>query len=150
MRTVALDGVKEAVADLFGQDPDVIAVYLFGSAARGSAGPGSDVDLAFLMGRGFDRMERFDFVLDANVRLEEALGIAVDVVLLNGADPVLQQEVRRLHALVLERDRSARLEWEVWSRKLWFDRQPAHRRYMNALSERYQREDSHGRSPRGG
>jgi uncharacterized protein len=37
---------RRALAELFGRHPDVVAAYLFGSQARGDAGPLSDVDLA--------------------------------------------------------------------------------------------------------
>ena len=44
---IVLDGERwRALAELFERQPDVVAAYLFGSQARGDAGPLSDVDSA--------------------------------------------------------------------------------------------------------
>lgn len=51
------------VADVYGTDPRVVAVVLFGSFARGDAMPGSDVDLLIVLAsderRFLDRIEDF-------------------------------------------------------------------------------------------
>jgi uncharacterized protein len=45
--SILLDGERRrGLAELFEREPDVVAAYLFGSQARGEAGPLSDVDLA--------------------------------------------------------------------------------------------------------
>lgn len=55
------------VTDVYGTDPRVAAVVLFGSFARGDAVPGSDVDLLIVLGaderRFLDRIP--DFMPDA-------------------------------------------------------------------------------------
>jgi predicted nucleotidyltransferase len=44
---ILLDGKRRrGLAELFEREPDVVAAYLFGSQARGDAGPLSDADLA--------------------------------------------------------------------------------------------------------
>lgn len=134
------------VAALFETDRRVVAVYLFGSAARNPAAAPRDLDLAFLMATEFDPLVDFDFSLRARTRFEEACGVPVDVVVLNTADPVLQYQVRRDGRVLLDRDRAARLAWEVHSRKLWFDRQPAHALFMRKVEERLLgAEADHGR-----
>lgn len=47
-RHAACAALAEAVAD----ESDVVAAYLFGSVARGTAGPQSDVDVALLLAPG--------------------------------------------------------------------------------------------------
>lgn len=64
-------------------------VRVFGSAARGEAGPDSDIDLlvAFGPGRGF--RDLMDFCEEA----EAALGRRVDVVLEDGLSPYIRERV---------------------------------------------------------
>ena len=112
-----------------------MAAYLFGSVARGTHGPHSDVDLALLMradpapglrGLGFD----VAFVL------EPLLKRPVDVVVLNGAPPELVHRVLRDGVLVLERDRRARVRFEVRARALYFDLAPLRKLYRRVSSTR--------------
>lgn len=140
MGTKEIDKVTQAVGAYFKNDDQVIAVYCFGSVAREDSQGASDIDLALLMRGGFDYVGNFDYVLKAKGALEDALGVSVDVVMLNHADPVLQYQVRRDGVVVLEKNRKARIEWEVRSRKLWFDLQPAHRLYADKMAKRYARE----------
>lgn len=108
--------------------PGVVAVYLFGSVARGQARPSSDVDLgvlyevtppATLDGLG----------LDLATELEAALGRRVDLVVLNRASADLIHRVLRDGILVVERDRRRRIEFEVNSRNEYFDLAPIRAQY---------------------
>jgi predicted nucleotidyltransferase len=64
-------------------------VRVFGSAARGEAGPGSDLDLlvAFEPGRGFRDL------MDLCEEVEAALGRRVDVVVEDGLSPCIRDRV---------------------------------------------------------
>jgi len=66
-------------------------VRLFGSEARGEAGPKSDVDLLvrFAPGRGFRDL------MDFCEEVEEALARKVDVVTEDGLSPFIRQRVLR-------------------------------------------------------
>jgi predicted nucleotidyltransferase len=108
--------------------PAVIAAYMFGSIARGTAGPRSDVDLAMLLsapppptleGRLFDY----------EAELERTLRAPVQIVVLNHAPPDLIHRVLRDGRLLLDRDASARIQFEVKSRNEYFDLLPFLRRY---------------------
>lgn len=70
-----------ALRKLFASDPRVLAVFLFGSQADGTATARSDIDLAVLFGRDLD----FKAELDFQVALCDVLEIyeKVDVVNLN-------------------------------------------------------------------
>jgi uncharacterized protein len=59
-----------------------------------------------------------------------------DVVLLNRAPRLLQGEVLREGKLLYEADRTARVEYEVRARTLWFDFQPRLRVHQEALLQR--------------
>jgi predicted nucleotidyltransferase len=78
----------------FSQRPEIAAVFLFGSLARGEARPDSDLDLGVLLTRGGveARVNRPQLVLDMMSIWERP---DVDVVILNGAPPLLLHRVVR-------------------------------------------------------
>jgi predicted nucleotidyltransferase len=108
--------------------PDVVAAYLFGSHARGTARDDSDVDVAVLV-RGEPASTLEGLGMDLLAQLEHDLGRPVDLVVLNRAPADLSHRVLRDGRLVLERDRSARIAFEVKARNEYFDMQPILRRY---------------------
>jgi len=93
---------------------DIVAAYLFGSLAQGRATPRSDIDIAVLLKRAA-RPEASD--LDRQLQLmDEFCRYAdreVDVVILNTAPPLLRHQVLRYGRRIFERDRQARVDFEV-------------------------------------
>ena len=108
-----------------------IAVYLFGSVARGEAGAKSDVDLGVLFATDPPAtLDAPQFALE--VELGRLLRAPVQVVALNRASADLVHRVLRDGRLVLDRDRAARIRFEVRLRNQYFDM--AH---VRALYRRY-------------
>jgi uncharacterized protein len=108
--------------------PAVVAAYLFGSVARGTAGPHSDVDLALLLETSPPPTIE-GHLFDYEAELERRLGAPVQLVVLNHAPPDLIHRVLRDGRVVLDRDASARIRFEVKSRNEYFDLLPFLRRY---------------------
>jgi uncharacterized protein len=107
---------------------EIVAAYLFGSEARGSARSDSDADLALLFAAAPARTlgsQPFRLADD----LSGALGRRVEVVVLNTAPADLVHRVLRDGELLLERDRSARVRFEVAARNVYFDMKPHLDRY---------------------
>jgi len=104
------------------------AVYLFGSVARGTAGPDSDVDVGVLF-----QEEPAAVLSSSTLRLEGALedllGLRCQVVAMNTAPVDLAIRILRAGVLLLDRDRSARIRYEVRTRNEYFDLEPHLRRY---------------------
>lgn len=110
---------------------DVIAAYLFGSHARGTAGPQSDVDIAILLPEAPPRtLLGQPFALEDDLR--EMLGIEVQLVILNTAPADLIHRVLRDSSLMLDRDPGARIRFEVSARNAYFDLKPFLDRYRRA------------------
>ncbi|MGH7857145.1 MAG: type VII toxin-antitoxin system MntA family adenylyltransferase antitoxin [Candidatus Binatia bacterium] len=115
---------------LAGRAEDLAAAYLFGSVARGEAGPTSDVDLAVLFGATPPpTLEGLAFDLQDDLGRE--LGRPVQLVVLDRAPVDLVHRVLRDGILVLERDRSRRIAFEVRSRNEYFDLVPILDRYRH-------------------
>ena len=105
-----------------------MVVYLYGSVARGDDRPGSDIDVGVLYRR--DPPATFEGLpLRLEGEIERQLGRATQVVTLNTAPADLRARVLRDGVLILDRDTSARIRFEVQTRNEWFDLQPILREY---------------------
>jgi predicted nucleotidyltransferase len=107
---------------------DVLAAYLYGSRARGTASPESDVDLGVLL-KAPPAATLSNVARDFEATVERALGLAVEVVVVNTAPADLVHRMLRDGLILLDRDRAARLRFEVQSRNEYFDLEPVRRRY---------------------
>jgi predicted nucleotidyltransferase len=109
----------------------IVCAYLFGSVARGTAGKGSDVDVALLLERD-PPPTLAESKVGMESRLEAATRLPVDLVVLNGAPVELVHRVLRDGVLVHEADRSARVRFEVRARNEYFDLKPILDEYRRA------------------
>lgn len=108
--------------------PPVAAAYLFGSVARGTAGPASDVDVAVLFASPpAPELSAQPFALEDE--LTSRLGRPVQVVSLHSAPVDLVMRVLRDGRLVVDRDPSKRIAFEVRARNEFFDLKPFLDRY---------------------
>jgi predicted nucleotidyltransferase len=125
LRTRAVVALEQSFAE---HAEDVVFAYLFGSVARGDARSTSDLDVAIM----FDETPPSTLeALPTNLALKlgTIAGVPVDLVVLNRAPPDLAKRVLRDGILVLDRDRSRRLAFEVRVRNDYWDMQPVWRRY---------------------
>jgi predicted nucleotidyltransferase len=105
----------------------IAAAYLFGSVARGTARPDSDVDVGVLY--SVDPPKTLAGMFDLEGDLESAFGVPVQVVVLNYAPVDLIIRVLRDGKLLVDRDRSRRIQFEVRSRNELWDLEPYLRLY---------------------
>ena len=109
------------------------AIYVFGSVARGTTGPSSDVDVAVLWPVDPPlTLEGPAEMLAASI--ERLLQGPVDLITLNRAPADLVHRVLRDGVLVLDRDPAARIRFEVQARNEYFDLLPLLRRYRRLHS----------------
>jgi predicted nucleotidyltransferase len=93
--------------DVLAQRSEVLEAYLFGSRARGDATARSDIDVAVTVQQP-TRSGGFGYQAELATELMAALGESrIDVVLLNGADPLLYHRVLRDGVRVWARDLAA-------------------------------------------
>ncbi|GAB6039496.1 type VII toxin-antitoxin system MntA family adenylyltransferase antitoxin [Endothiovibrio diazotrophicus] len=106
------------------------AILLYGSHAKGTAGPASDVDLGLLAGG--EHPDPFE-LMTARTELEEWLGRPVDLVLLDGVSPILAMEALRHHRLLHLADRTAWEAFQVRAMREYFDLKMVRRPIEEAL-----------------
>lgn len=92
----------DAVARIFAAEPDVLAVYLLGSAVSGRLRPDSDVDLAVMPepGHFFDASRMIELAAEATL----ALGRDVDPGLLSSRNLVYAREALLTGERIFSRD----------------------------------------------
>lgn len=142
-----LSQLKDVVPSIVARH-QVDAAYAFGSVARGTVTPFSDVDVALLLTKLLPPYEQLQLELLVQGEIEDASGLyPVDVRAINRAPLMLQGRIVQHGILLYERDRARRVAFEVVTRKRYFDFAPVARRLRDAYLARV-REDGlfHGRS----
>jgi predicted nucleotidyltransferase len=125
--------------------PEVVAAFLIGSQARGSAGPLSDVDVAILHAPGLSPRERLDLRLSLAASAGATLGTPeVDIVLLNDAPPLLRHRALRDGILLLDHNSKERISFQVRTLNDFVDTEPL-RQLVALRLRRSIAEDSFGR-----
>lgn len=128
--------IEQRLRQLLATAPaDVVAAYLFGSVARGQARSGSDVDVGVLFREGL-RARLADPASRLQDELAAILERPVQVVALNNAPPDLLHRVLRDGRILLDRDRHARIRFEVKARNEYFDLRPVLDLYRRAPAKR--------------
>jgi predicted nucleotidyltransferase len=91
--------------------PHVIAIYQFGSQARGTARPASDLDLAVLARGPIPNEQRFSLAQELAVRLHRD----VDLLDLHTASTVMRMQVLTTGQCLETRDERAKAEFEMYA-----------------------------------
>jgi predicted nucleotidyltransferase len=132
--------LERCLPALLAQYP-VDAAYVYGSVARGTATPLSDVDIALLLTDPISSYERLKLELTIQGDIATTCGLSsVDVRAINDAPLMVQGRVVQQGRLLYERDRARRVRFEVMTRKRYFDFAPVARRLRKAFLE-HVRED---------
>jgi predicted nucleotidyltransferase len=121
--------IEQALRKFFAARPaGIVAAYLFGSVARGTAGARSDVDVAVLY-EAAPPATIEGLPLDLEAAIHQLVARPVQVIVLNTAPVSLVHRVLRDGVLVLDQAPSARIRFEVRARNEFFDLQPILARY---------------------
>jgi predicted nucleotidyltransferase len=91
--------------------PELIALYRFGSQAKGTARPNSDVDLAVLAHDPIPNLRRFELAQELAIQLHRD----VDLGDLRTASTVMQMQILSTGTCLDTQDESARREFEMYA-----------------------------------
>jgi len=138
-RNISLDNLICRLRTYFNEKQYICAAYLFGSAAKGKSRQNSDIDLAVVFCDGIDSIRRFNLKLDMSGELEEIFGSKVDIVDLESADLYFVHQILLNKILIHEKDVHKRVEFEVKSRRGYFDMLPFYKLYHSQAMERLER-----------
>ena len=126
----SLKEIQAMIIPVCKEQPAIMAVYLFGSVASGTAKASSDVDVAVLLDkRKLDSFSLLTFI----TRLEEVLECHVDVVMLHSATELFKYEVRRSGKVIYDRSPQFRKRFEIRSRKAYEDFLYLHTQYVRTV-----------------
>ncbi len=136
-----MERLRGQLLPVFGTRPEAVAVFVFGSRARGAAGPMSDVDIAVLLTATAARLHRADeYKARLLADLMSALGTRdVDLVLLNEAPPLLSHRVLRDGVPLRVTDERALAEFRFFSLQTYLDTKPLREMQAAALRDRLAR-----------
>ncbi|MGH7312542.1 MAG: nucleotidyltransferase family protein [Candidatus Rokuibacteriota bacterium] len=108
------------------EDPAVLAVVLFGSAARGEATSASDVDVCLVLNP--------DAAGEAGrLRLEYLAGVDLDVQVFQALPLYVRPRVLREGRVLLSKDDDRLYELAIKTAKAFEDFKPIYRRYLDAV-----------------
>ena len=131
---LSFNQLEEEIISVCENHREIIATYVFGSRAMGKHKRGSDVDIALLLN---DREESDFQYLEFKVKLERALNINVDLIILNNAGEILKHQIRKYGKIIFDSNPEIRKQWEVLSRKLFQDFLYLHYIYMKKIYAHY-------------
>lgn len=120
------DEIRERALPIFAEFPEIAVAYLFGSFARGEAGPESDLDFGIVYRRrGETALDHMWELLDLASRLESvAPGRRIDLVVLESQGPLFAHQVLLEGRLVHESDPERRVDFEAETCLRAFDFRP--------------------------
>ena len=136
--------IEQTVTEYFSKQPEVIAVYLFGSYAKNRSRLDSDVDLAILFASKIKPELFYNLEMKYFQELSRKIPKNFDVVNLNRAGELLDYEVFRLGFLIYQRDPVKRLEYQTRRICGYLDFSPLMFRMRKGMMKKLREGISHG------
>ena len=139
--------ILKKISIFFTKQKDVVAVYLYGSRAKGEETDKSDLDLAILFKKPLTKYER---VLELRVEVQKVVGdvFFVDVREIQlGLSPVFLGEVISSGNIIFCRDEDKRIKFEVEAMRIIDDGEQIRRMNLYYLKKSL-KEGSYGRTKR--
>jgi len=134
--------LRTQMPQILAEQPVMLA-YLYGSVVDGSASSVSDVDIALVFepGRLLSPYERMRREIHIAAETEDRCGFReADVRSIDNAPLTVQGRVLTEGILLYSRDEDFRVQYEVYTRKLYFDFLPVEEMMRQAFFERVKQE----------
>lgn len=131
-----MDDLQRAL-EVLEQDPDVQAIYLFGSHVSHRQKPDSDLDLAILLAPRLSDREVWKKRLALGAQAAESIDRELDLFVMGEADLDLTFRILQQGKRLFERERSQVRAREAQMVSLYYDYQPFLERYLKRTAEHY-------------
>ncbi|HEX6900239.1 MAG TPA: nucleotidyltransferase domain-containing protein [Thermoanaerobaculia bacterium] len=131
------DRLRQCVASL----PEVKLAVLFGSTARGQAGPRSDLDLGVLLDPDTPEIRS-----NVEPELWRAAERTLDLIFLDKAPPLLRFEIARDGVLLHQEQDHLWTDFKTRAMLDWWDWEPTAKRIEEALIQRLREKVGHGQA----
>lgn len=129
--------LKDAAERVLGERPDVVAAYLYGSAARGE--PARDLDVALLFHGKVPSARELEHLASELQRMGAPHGPEIDLRAFNRTAPRFRANVIDEGQLLVDRDAAKRVELEGQALNEWLDFKPVWERMQRRMRERWTR-----------
>lgn len=97
---LTIKDITNSLEEHFKDKKEILLAFIFGSAVSGRLIKASDIDIALL----FDIMPSLSELLRVTDELSQTIGREVDVVVLNGASPVIRMQVLKNGRLIKKKN----------------------------------------------
>lgn len=97
---------------------DIKLIYIFGSYAKGKNDKNSDLDIAVLLEKGYNPLDKLSLIGDFTDIFKRD---DIDLVILNDANPVLEHQVIKYGKLAYLKDEDVKVFYEVRVLKEYMD-----------------------------
>ena len=135
-----LDRLREILPSVLVEYPVDVA-YVYGSVARGTVTPFSDVDVALVLSESLPPYERLNLEFEIEAAIEDTAGlVGLDVRAINEAPLLVRGRIVQEGMRLYEREHARRVAFEVYTRKRYFDFAPVARRLQAAFLDKIHRE----------
>ena len=108
-------------------------LYVFGSYAKGSNNKNSDIDIAVLVNDNYKPMYKLNMIGDLTSIFKRD---DIDLVILNGASPVLRHQVIKYGKIIYEESLEEKVIFEAKVLSVYMDMEPFRRTQMEFINER--------------
>lgn len=108
-------------------------LYVFGSYAKGSNNKNSDIDIAVLVDDNYKPMYKLNMIGDLTSIFKRD---DIDLVILNGANPVLRHQVIKYGKIIYEESLEEKVIFEAKVLSVYMDMEPFRRTQMEFINER--------------
>lgn len=126
MKCTSLDEIKEQVINFCKDHEEVVAAYIFGSAAKGKNRQDSDIDIAIMTNVKIDGMTKVSW----ETTLSLMTGRDVDLCIFGQAGVLLRHQILKYGKLLYEKDRNNRIRQVVFARAEYLDTRHLYRKVV--------------------
>ncbi len=128
--------IMEAIGPVLKARKEIVAAYLFGSAATGMMGHESDIDIGIVLKSGYKARALYPASVARLLDKKLNLKTEIDVRILNDASPRFLFQVLKSGKLIMSKNEKKRVEFETYAISRYLDFKQFYEEYDRKRHER--------------